>query len=334
MIDAADGAPYVLCEHVGPGPRAPHRAVDARGPRLALALAAAAALPRPPSSSPTPGTSAFRPPCRSPWTCISTRPCCSSTCAAFRWSGSTCGRIPAPRKSCSANRQRHLAARITSSSSDLLIVVPAAARVEAHPAQSLLPHRFPPGRLRAPQRRLAGVQQGRPRLGTHRAHAGRRSSIDRARRRREPRPVEKDPMRWYLEGVKLPACAAMLALLLLCCIPRSRPGDAGRRDRDRRFGLRARRPGALDQPRAVHPAVLHCRALGSEGTNLTLGGTGSIAWAAYVTGADTGRRGGRRGVRVQPPEPEHAPDAPDPRPGAVRADLLPVRGADVSRRWA
>jgi hypothetical protein len=91
-------------------------------------------------------------------------------------------------------------------------------------------------------------------------------------------------MRWYLERVKIPAFAAMLAVLLFCALPAA----------------------AQDQPKDPNEPVVSAYGLGDQvfaislgpfiplfflpnvgpaGTNLTLGGTASIAWSAYVSGS-------------------------------------------------
>jgi hypothetical protein len=92
-------------------------------------------------------------------------------------------------------------------------------------------------------------------------------------------------MRWYLEGVKIPLSVALLAVLLLCAFP-----------------LAAQEP-----PEGETAPVVSAYALGDQvlslslgpfiplfflandgtvsSTNLTVGGTGSIAWSAYLTGA-------------------------------------------------
>ncbi len=92
-------------------------------------------------------------------------------------------------------------------------------------------------------------------------------------------------MRWYLEGVKIPLPVALLAVLLLCTFP-----------------LAAQEP-----PEGEDAPVVSAYSMGDQvlslslgpfiplfflandgivsSTNLTVGGTGSIAWSAYLTGA-------------------------------------------------
>jgi len=79
-IEAAEGTPYLLCDHVGPAPE-PLIEQSARGSLVSLSLS----LQQPlfPSAFQLSNTWHIAHP---PWTCICTRPCCSSTCATSRWS--------------------------------------------------------------------------------------------------------------------------------------------------------------------------------------------------------------------------------------------------------
>jgi hypothetical protein len=96
--------------------------------------------------------------------------------------------------------------------------------------------------------------------------------------------VEKAPMRWYLEGVKLPACAVMLAMVLLCALPAAAQ-ETPEKDRE----TVASAYGLGDQVLSISlgPMIplFYLPNAGAEGTNLTVGGTGSLAWSAYLTGA-------------------------------------------------
>jgi hypothetical protein len=98
------------------------------------------------------------------------------------------------------------------------------------------------------------------------------------------RAVEKAPMGWYFEGVKLPACAAMLAMLFLCAIP-----AVAQEQPKEKTGPVASAYGLGDQVLSISLGpfipLFYLPNVGPEGTNLTLGGTGSIAWSAYLTGA-------------------------------------------------
>jgi hypothetical protein len=98
------------------------------------------------------------------------------------------------------------------------------------------------------------------------------------------RAVEKAPPRWYLERVKIPACAAILAVLLFCAFPAAAQETP---EEDTKPVVSAYTLG--DQVLSIGLApfipLFYIPSEGSEGTNLTLGAAGSIAWAAYVTGA-------------------------------------------------
>jgi hypothetical protein len=92
-------------------------------------------------------------------------------------------------------------------------------------------------------------------------------------------------MRWYLEGVKLPACAAMLAMVLLCALPAAAQ-ETPEKDRE----TVASAYGLGDQVLSINlgpfiPLFFLANDGTTSPTQLTLGGTGSIAWSAYVTGA-------------------------------------------------
>ena len=84
--------------------------------------------------------------------------------------------------------------------------------------------------------------------------------------------------------MKLPACAAILALLLLSAFP-----AAAQETPEEETGIVASAYGLGDQVLSISLGpfipLFYTPNVGSEGTNLTVGGTGSIAWAAYVTGA-------------------------------------------------
>jgi hypothetical protein len=90
-------------------------------------------------------------------------------------------------------------------------------------------------------------------------------------------------MRWYLEEVKIPALAAMLAVFLFCALPAvAQKQTAENEPTGSAYGLG-------DQVFSISfgPFIplFYLPNIGSEGTNLTLGGTASIAWSAYVTGS-------------------------------------------------
>src|SRR4030042_1619003 len=114
-------------------------------------------------------------------------------------------------------------------------------------------------------------------------------------------------------------------------IPRARPGDAERGERNRRIRLWTRRPGALDQSWAVHPPVLpgERRHDVSDAAHTGRHRIHRVVFPRHPP--HTGRRRNRRPLRIQPPEPEQLSDAPHTGTGGVRDDLLPVRGADFPR---
>jgi hypothetical protein len=92
-------------------------------------------------------------------------------------------------------------------------------------------------------------------------------------------------MRWYLEGVKIPACAAMLAALLFCALPAAaqEPPKTETEPVVSTYGLG-------DQTIAIslgpYFPLFYLSSAGSSLTNLkVLGGAASIAWSAYVTNA-------------------------------------------------
>jgi hypothetical protein len=100
---------------------------------------------------------------------------------------------------------------------------------------------------------------------------------------RTRRPVDKDLPRCYHGEVKIPARAVILTLVL-CALP------ASAQDQTEPTGKPAAAYALGDQVLSISlgpfaPLFFLANDGSTSATNLTLGGTGSIAWSAYVTGA-------------------------------------------------
>jgi hypothetical protein len=91
-------------------------------------------------------------------------------------------------------------------------------------------------------------------------------------------------MRWYLGGVKLPAFAAIIALLLLCAFP-AVAQETPEEETAPVTSAYALGDQVLSISLGPFIPLFYLPNVGPEGTNLTVGGTGSLAWSAYLTSA-------------------------------------------------